>query len=74
MMSEYIPDNYDLYVEHEAEQERWLASRPKCDKCGEPIQDDYAFDIEGDILCYECAEAWLHDQEVDVDQLMKEGW
>lgn len=38
----------------EAEEQRWLDSLPKCCDCGEPIQDDYLYDICGDIYCEEC--------------------
>ncbi len=51
-------DNIDLYLEHEAEQERryqrWLKSRPICDCCGERITDDYYYDINGTIYCEDC--------------------
>ena len=53
----YVPDNYDFYLTREAEEERWLESRPKCEKCGEPIQEDDLFDIDGVIYCEEC----MHD-------------
>ena len=38
------------------EQDRKLAKLPKCDYCGEPIQDDYYFDIMGDRVCESCVE------------------
>lgn len=49
-----IPDNYELWDRHERELERRLASRPVCEDCGKPIQDDFYFEVEGDILCEEC--------------------
>lgn len=39
---------------HDAEQQRWLDSRPKCAECGEPIQDDHYFDINDEPVCEEC--------------------
>lgn len=39
---------------YEAEQQRKLDKLPKCDICGEPIQDDYFYNIYGDIFCEEC--------------------
>lgn len=27
---------------------------PVCDICGEPIQDDYLYDLEGTLVCEEC--------------------
>lgn len=56
-MSEYIPDNLDLYDRHEAEQERKLAKLPDCDYCGEPITDDHYYDLDGDIVCQECLDS-----------------
>lgn len=51
-----IADNYDAFREHDSEQEAWLAKLPKCVSCGEPIQDDYLFNIGGELYCVECAE------------------
>ena len=40
---------------HEREQESWLASRPVCDLCQEPIQDDVYFEPEPNVcLCGGC--------------------
>lgn len=36
------------------EQDKALAKLPRCDYCGEPIQDDYYFDIQGDRVCQHC--------------------
>ena len=49
-----VPDNYDAFIRHDAEQQEYLESLPICDKCGEPIQDDYLYDIGGDIYCEDC--------------------
>ena len=35
-----MSDNYDLWEQHDAEQEAWLRKRPMCDCCGERIQDE----------------------------------
>lgn len=50
----YVPDNYDAFEAHESEQDAWLASRPICEGCGEAIQDDYLYDVDGYIYCEEC--------------------
>ena len=47
-------DNYGLWEAHEREQEKALEKLPECDYCGEAIQDDFYFDINGDIVCEEC--------------------
>lgn len=48
------PDNYDLFIKHDRRQQQWLDSRPVCDYCDNPIQDDFAYQINGDILCEGC--------------------
>ena len=48
-------DNYERWEAYDAEQNRSQDKLPKCDFCGEVIQDDYLFDI-GDIYCEECME------------------
>ncbi len=53
-MMNFVPDNYDAFRYHEAEQETWLHKRPKCKICKEHIQDDYLFDVDGVIYCEEC--------------------
>lgn len=49
-----MPDNYSQWEAHEAEQEAWLSKRPVCRHCGEHIQDDFYYYIDGDILCEDC--------------------
>lgn len=36
------------------QQEEWLNSCPVCDCCGEPIQDDFCYEINGDLICEDC--------------------
>lgn len=47
-------DNYDLWEQHDRERERELQKLPKCDECGERIQDDYLYEINGELVCIEC--------------------
>lgn len=49
-----MPDNYSQWEAHEAELERRLEQRPVCRYCGEHIQGEHYFYIEGCILCEEC--------------------
>lgn len=49
-----IPDNYDFFRMHEAEQESKLGGRPLCECCEEPIQDEFYYDIGGEIYCEDC--------------------
>ena len=32
----------------------WLDSRPVCDGCGDPIQEDYYYEIGDMMLCERC--------------------
>lgn len=54
----YVPDNYDAFVWHSAEQEReekeWRSRLPVCCECGEPIEDDDCYDFGGDLYCPDC--------------------
>lgn len=52
---------------HEAEEERWLASRPVCDCCGEPIVDEYTWNIMGDHYCEYCAQEWFDNCRVSTE-------
>lgn len=38
-----------------AMKEALLERLPKCDSCGEPIQDEYLWEIGGDVYCERCA-------------------
>ena len=40
--------------EHEQNQMAWLDSRPVCDVCGDPIQEDYYYEIGDMMLCERC--------------------
>ena len=39
---------------HEREKEEWLRSRPVCDECGDPIQDEGLYRVDGFIYCEDC--------------------
>lgn len=43
--------DFDRY---DRQQEEWLNSLPVCDCCGEPIQDDFCYEINGDLICEDC--------------------
>ena len=49
------PDNYDMWEASERRKEAWLAGKPICSYCGQPIQDDRLFDINGLLYHEECA-------------------
>ena len=49
-----MPDNYELFKQHEDNQLSKLDRLPTCTNCGEYIQDDYYYEINEEYLCEEC--------------------
>ena len=49
-----VPDNYDLWERHDAEQQKKLKKLLLCDYCEEVIQDDYYYEIDNECICEEC--------------------
>lgn len=54
---------------HDASQRAWLSTRPICDCCGEPIQDEYYYELpkigkwcEG---CLDEGKKYIDDPETD---------
>lgn len=59
-----LPDYNDLFEKYDSEREESLDKLPKCTCCGEPITDDFYYNIEGEILCYNCLNE-LYRKDVD---------
>lgn len=59
-------DNYDLFEMNERQIERRLARLPKCNKCGNPITSEYAYDVDG-LWCEDCFEEYRKEIRVDID-------
>ena len=49
-----VPDNYDRWKQHDAEQQEQLDKLPLCSICDERIQDDYYFEINDECICECC--------------------
>ena len=49
-----VPDNYDKWEQHDAEQQRQLQKLPVCDYCHEPVMDDFLYCINDEIICMDC--------------------
>lgn len=52
----YSDDPVSDFLRHDAEQTERLERYPKCDHCGEYIQDEQLFNICGKLYHIECAE------------------
>ena len=63
-----LPDYDDLFDRHDAEQEAWLDRRPKCEECGEPIQDEYLFEIDGNLYCESCVKVLFRKETEDYER------
>ena len=63
-----LPDNYTLFERHQEQEERWLRKRPICSVCGEHIQDEQAYKLEGDLMCEQCFEEWANGLKVWVEE------
>lgn len=42
----------------DAEQQRQLELLPVCCECGEPIQDDFCYQINDEVICEACIEQY----------------
>ena len=45
----------DFYAE-DAREIQWLSTRPTCSECGEPIQEEECYLINGMLVCTTCLE------------------
>ena len=50
----FTDDPISDFERHDAEQQAQLDKLPLCEYCGEHIQSDYYFEIEGVIICEDC--------------------
>lgn len=50
----YSDDPVRDFLRHSAEQERELARLPRCSECGEPITEEFCFEINDELICVHC--------------------
>lgn len=55
-------NNYDF------NQEQALLMRPRCTLCGNPIQEEHAYCVQGMLVCTNCMKQF----QINVEELMKE--
>ncbi len=51
---QYTNDPLADFDAYDKECRDWLNSLPKCQCCGQAIQDHYYFNFDGDNVCSEC--------------------
>lgn len=51
-----IGDPLDGFAVHEKKMEILRSTFPVCECCGEPIQETYLYDIDGEFLCEYCVD------------------
>lgn len=60
-----IPDNYDRWEQHQAEQDRAEEKLPECSECGEKVHNDYFYEINDEVICSDCLDSnhrkWVED-------------
>lgn len=53
-----IPDAYDMWVDHEARQQReleeYIERLPICSECGQPMMCDWCYKIGDELICEHC--------------------
>jgi len=52
----YTDDPHMDFLRHEEELQKQLDELPICDECGEPIQTEDLYDIDGVLFCENCME------------------
>ena len=53
----HVSDNYDRWLQHDTEQENRLRDLPECSECGEPIQDEFCYEVNGEYICENCMDS-----------------
>lgn len=54
-----MKDNLERWERHDREQEEWLQKRPVCVECGEHIQEEHLYEIDGDLVCEDCLKDYM---------------
>lgn len=64
--------NYERWERYDAEQEKWLKERTVCSECGEHIQEDYLYEIDGDLVCQDCLKDYMDKHyRVSTEEIME---
>lgn len=61
----YTDDPERDFLRHDAKKQRELERLPKCAECGEPIQSERCYEVDGGLICQDCLEnnhmRWVED-------------
>ena len=50
----YTDDPIADFHRHDAEQQKMLDRLPRCSECNKPIQDEFCYEVNDELICYEC--------------------
>ena len=62
----FTDDPLSDFDRHDRQQEEWLNSLPVCDCCGEPIQEEYCYEINGEYFCEDCLDMHFRKAVEDI--------
>ena len=62
-----VTDNYDMFRSRDAELEMNTEKLPRCSCCGEPVQDGYFYEINGEVLCVHCLNEYYRKDTSDYE-------
>lgn len=51
-----VSDAERYYTDQEREYEEWKVRLPVCSECGEPIEEDFCWEIDGELYHHDCAD------------------
>ena len=50
----YTDDPVADFERYDAQRQRELAKLPMCSECGQPITDEYCFEVNDELICESC--------------------
>jgi formylmethanofuran dehydrogenase subunit E len=62
----YTDDPIRDFHRYDREREAELESLPKCSECGNAIQDEYCYEINGEYICEDCLNYYHRKRTEDV--------
>lgn len=52
-------DNYGMWERYQDAMDKRLARRPVCSICGEHVQENTYYNLDGTLYCHECMDSFL---------------